>query len=175
MKPKPNTFAYIDGANLHRGVKSLGWKMDYGRFRTWLADKYGVSSAYIFIGYVSKNRNLYTYLQKAGFTLVFKDVVYDGRGKVKGNCDADLIVQVMRDSFESKNMSAVLVSSDGDYQPLIEFLQERGQIKDIVSPAPAKKCSVLLKRTQVPIVYINDQKRILKVQKEKAPGRDGLD
>jgi len=164
MRPKPNTYAYIDGANLYRGVKSLGWEMDYARFRRWLSDKYGISCAYLFIGYLSKNRDLYTYLQKSGFTLVFKDVIYDGKGKAKGNCDADLIVQAMRDSFENKDTSAVLVSSDGDYRPLVEFLQEKGQLKDIVSPAPAKKCSILLKRTKAPIVYIEDQKNILETR-----------
>jgi len=175
MKQKPHVYAYIDGANLHQGVRSLGWKMDYARFRTWLTDKYGVKCAYLFIGYLSKNKGLYTYLQKAGFTLVFKDVIYDGDGDVKGNCDADLIVQAMRDSFENEDMHAVLVSSDGDYQPLVEFLQEKEQLEDIISPAPTGKCSLLLKRTQAPIVYINDQQNILEVRNEKAPGRDGLD
>jgi hypothetical protein len=31
-----NNFAYIDGANLHKGVNGLGWSLDYRRFRIWL-------------------------------------------------------------------------------------------------------------------------------------------
>ena len=37
---KKNNFAFIDGANLHKGVNGLGWKLDYERFRVWLSEKY---------------------------------------------------------------------------------------------------------------------------------------
>ena len=38
---KPNIYhAFIDGANLHKGVAELGWKLDYRRFRVWLKDKF---------------------------------------------------------------------------------------------------------------------------------------
>ena len=89
MKQKGNNFAYIDGANLYRGIVSSGWSMDYRRFRVWLFEKYGIRKAYLFIGLIPKFRDLYQYLQEAGFTLVFKEVVYDDAGKPKGNCDAD--------------------------------------------------------------------------------------
>jgi hypothetical protein len=28
-----NNFAFIDGANLHCGMDTLGWKLDYRKFR----------------------------------------------------------------------------------------------------------------------------------------------
>ena len=42
---KNNNYAYIDGANLHKGVSSLGWELDYARFRVWLTKKYSVKKA----------------------------------------------------------------------------------------------------------------------------------
>src|SRR3989344_8795296 len=90
-KRENKNYAYIDGANLHKGVESLGWQLDYKRFRVWLKDKYGIAQAYLFIGLIPRNKDLYTRLQEAGFTLIFKEVVYDNEGKVKGNCDADLV------------------------------------------------------------------------------------
>ncbi len=173
MKLKENNFAYIDGANLHRGISSFGWKLDYARFHVWLSDKYNVSRAYIFIGLIPKYKDLYTYLQEAGFTLVFKEVIYDGDGKPKGNCDADLVLQAARDTYENKFDTAVIVSSDGDYASLVKFLIERGKLRTILSPHTKDLCSILLKRTNAPIVYLNDQKSILQVRKEKAPDADG--
>ena len=161
MKPEPGTIAYIDGANLHRGIQSLGWKLDYARFRVWLSDKYGVKNAYLFIGLIPKYKDLYAHLQKVGFTLIFKEVVYDGDGKPKGNCDADLITQAMRDSYEGAATKAILVTSDGDYAPLVKFWQEKGQLEIIISPSSEKKCSILLKRTEARIAYINNQRNIL--------------
>ena len=174
MKNKSNNFAYIDGANLHKGISGFDWKLDYARFRVWLSEKYGVSHAYIFIGLIPKYKDLYTYLQEAGFTLVFKEVVYDGNGKPKGNCDAELVLQATRDTYENKFDKAVIVSSDGDYVGLVKFLKERNKIKTILSPHDKDLCSILLKRTNVPIAYIKEQKSILQTQKEKAPNADKI-
>lgn len=44
-------FAYIDGANLHKGINELGWQLDYRGFRLWLKEKYQVNRAYLFFRY----------------------------------------------------------------------------------------------------------------------------
>ena len=112
-------------------------------------------------------------MQEAGFTLVFKEVVYDGDGKPKGNCDADLVLQATRDAYENKFDKAVIITSDGDYAGLVKFLQEKQKLLAILSPSNEKKCSILLKRTGAKIAYINDQRSHLELsQKEKAPNRD---
>lgn len=172
MKSSKTTVAYIDGANLHKGVKSLGWELDYARFRIWLSHRYGVGLAYIFIGLIPKHKDLYTHLSKSGFTLIYKEVVYDGDGRAKGNCDADLITQAMRDSYEGMALQSVLVTSDGDYAPLVNFLIEKKQLQAVLSPSPVSKCSILLKRTGAHIVYLEDKKGLIEVQNEKAPGRN---
>ncbi|PIR92730.1 hypothetical protein COU01_00470 [Candidatus Falkowbacteria bacterium CG10_big_fil_rev_8_21_14_0_10_44_15] len=171
MKPTPNNFAYIDAANLHRGVIQLGWQLDYAKFRIWLKEKYGVSQAYLFIGLVPKHKDLYTSLQEAGFTLIFKETTYDGEGRIKGNCDADLVLKAVVDYFEKKFDQSVLVSSDGDYSSLAKFFKERQVLRTLVSPS--NKCSFLLRKINIPILYLDTQRGILEhAQKEKAPGRD---
>ena len=153
MIPQENNFAYIDAANLYEGVKGLNWELDYRRFRTWLHEKHSVMRAYLFIGLIPKFTQLYTHLQECGFTLVFKETTRDGVGKPKGNCDADLVLQATRDFYEKNCDSAIIVSSDGDYASLIKFLLENKKIKTVV--APSNNCSILLKRTNVPIVYLD--------------------
>lgn len=172
MKTKENNFAYIDGANLHKALEQAGWKLDYARFRIWLREKYNVECAYIFIGLILRYKDLYTYLQQCGFTLVFKEVVYDNNGKPKGNCDADLVLQAVCDVYEHHCDNVVVVTSDGDYAGLVKFLQKRGILKVVLSPAVPEKCSILLKRTGAAISYLADQKTILKAQNEKAPDAD---
>ncbi len=172
MDKEKNNYAYIDGANLHRGIAGFGWKLDYARFRVWLSEKYGVKNAYIFIGLIPKYKDLYTYLQECDFTLIFKEVVYDGNGKPKGNCDTDLVLQTAIDVYENKFDKAIIVSSDGDYASLIKFLKERGKLRTILSPHTKDLCSILLKRINAPIAYLNDQRLILQVRKEKAPDAD---
>ena len=172
MKKQENNFAYIDGANLHKGIKSLGWKLDYRVFRRWLEQKYNIKEVYLFIGLVPKHKDLYTFLQKCGYILVYKEVTYDGDGKVKGNCDADLVLNVMRDFYEHNLNKTVLVTSDGDYSSLVAFLKEKEVFRALLSPS--KSCSFLLRKLNIPIVYLNMLKGKLAIrgQKEKAPGTD---
>lgn len=167
MKKDENNFAYIDGANLHKGVESSAWKLDYRRFRSWIRQKFDVTNAYLFIGLMSKHADLYTLLQSAGYKLVFKEIVYDGSGKAKGNCDADLVLQATRDYYENRPTNSLLVSSDGDYAPLVRFWQEKKISCAIVSPAPIGKCSILLKRTGAPIIYLEDMKYKLSLRSPK--------
>ena len=61
---------------------------------------------------------------------MFKEVIYDGDGKAKGNCDADLVLQATRDAYEDKFGSAIIVSSDGDYAGLVKFLKRARKIED---------------------------------------------
>lgn len=159
---KNNNIAYIDGANLYNGIKSLGWELDYARFRIWLTEKYFTKRAYLFIGLVPKYKDIYTYLQEAGFTLVFKETTYDGEGNVKGNCDADLVLQVTCDYYQNNFEKAIIVASDGDYASLVKFLEGKNKIRIILSPASKEKCSIFLKRTGVPITYLDDKRSILK-------------
>jgi uncharacterized LabA/DUF88 family protein len=158
---RQNNVAYIDGANLHKGVESLGWELNYKRFRVWLSEKYHVQTAYLFLGLLPQYKDLYTRLQEAGFTLIFKEVVYDGAGKPKGNCDADLVLKSVQDFYEKRFDKAILVSSDGDYSGLVSFLLENEKFLSVLSPSNQQSCSVLLKRTGAKIAYLYDQRGLL--------------
>ena len=92
MKLKHNNYAFIDAQNVHLGIKSLGWDLDWVKFRVYLKDKYAVNTAYLFIGFIQSNQDLYSSLQKAGYILIFKPIILDKEGKAKGNCDADLVL-----------------------------------------------------------------------------------
>jgi len=169
-KQPKRTNVYIDGANLHKAVEELGWHLDYKRFRIWLKDKYQIDRAFLFLGFIPKNKNLYTYLQESGFILVYKEVTYDGRGSVKGNCDAALVLKTTVDFYEERYEKAVIVASDGDYAGLVEFLKQRNALRTIISPS--NRCSYLLRKQNLPIVYLNTQRKKLESQKEKAPNGD---
>ena len=88
----------IDAQNLHLGIRSCGWDIDYRKLRVYLKNKYNVVQVYIFIGHVSGNEKLYTFLQKCGFILIFKPTLQVKKGRiiiVKGNVDAELVLKCM--------------------------------------------------------------------------------
>jgi uncharacterized LabA/DUF88 family protein len=141
---KENNYAFIDSQNLNLGLLKLGWKLDYIKFRIYLREKYGVEKAYMFIGFVALNQKLYDKLQESGFILKFKPTIPDDDGKIKGNVDADLVLQAMIDL--SHYDRAIIVSSDGDFYSLVQYLSEKDKLKAVMS-SDEKNCSSLLKET----------------------------
>lgn len=141
---RANNYAFIDSQNVYRGIKRMGWKLDWRRFRIYLREKYHVAVAYLFVGYIPQNASLYTELQRAGFVLVFKPVLYDALGQAKGNIDADLVLQAMLSYIEYDQ--AILVSSDGDYYSLVRHLYKTKKLCCVMSP-DSSTCSVLIKKT----------------------------
>jgi hypothetical protein len=82
-----NNYAFIDSQNLNLAIRGQGWKLDFARFGIYLEDKYHVSKAFLFIGYIPENQSLYTALQKDGFISVFKPTLQLSDGKVKGKLE----------------------------------------------------------------------------------------
>lgn len=159
-KQKVKNYAFIDGQNLNLGIRELSWNLDYKKFRVYLQEKYEVDKAYYFIGYLEENRNLYKFLQEAGYILIFKPIVRDGEGRVKGNVDADLVLQAMID-YKSYH-EAVLVSSDGDFYSLVKYLYEKDKLRTVLSPY-VETCSVLLKKSaKEKIVFMDNLRKKLK-------------
>lgn len=144
MNKNSKNYAFIDGQNLNLGIQSLGWKLDYKRFRVYLKEKYGIERAYFFVGYVQENQDLYSALQKDGYLLIFKPTYPDKDGKVKGNVDADLVLQAMIDYNEYDK--AIVVTSDGDFYCLIKYLYKNNKLQFAMSPY-VKTCSILLKKS----------------------------
>ncbi len=128
-------YAFIDSQNLNLGVKSQGWDLDFRRFRKYLEDKYKVEKAFLFVGYLPGNEALYTYLQKSGYIVIFKptlEVKKDGKIIIKGNVDAELVLHTM---IEYNNYNkAIIVSGDGDFHCLIEYLIKQNKLHKIIVP-----------------------------------------
>lgn len=148
-----DNYAFIDSQNLNLAVLSMGWKLDFKRFRTYLKEKYCVKKAFLFIGYVASNQKLYDFLTQAGYVLVFKPVVIGEKNKMKGNVDAELVLHSM---IEFSNYSkAVIVSGDGDFHCLIEYLYSQNKLSRIIVPN-RKKYSSLLRKFNNQITFVSD-------------------
>lgn len=163
MKKQENNYAFIDSQNVNLGVQELGWKLDFKRFRIYLKEKYSVKKAYLFIGYLPENQNLYKSLQEDGYVLVFKPVLKDKDGDVKGNVDAELVLQTMIDYNEYNK--AIVVTSDGDFYCLVNYLYKKGKLGKVISPNK-DKCSILLRKAaREKIVFVNNLKQKLAYHK----------
>ena len=167
LSAKP-VYAFIDSQNLNLGVKSQGWNLDFGKFRQYLITKYKVKKTFLFIGYVEGNQSLYTYLQTIGFICIFKPTLTLSKNHktiVKGNVDAELVLHTM---IEYNHFSkAIIVSGDGDFHCLIEYLVNHNKLLKIVTPN--KRYSSLLKKYTKYILVIAPMKDKLQIKKRGIP------
>ena len=147
-------YAFIDSQNVNLATQDRGWKLDFGRFYVYLKDKYKVSKAFLFIGYVAGNEALYTFLQKAGYIVVFKPTLeYKKEGKIytKGNVDAELVLHTMIEYYNYDK--AIIASGDGDFCCLIEYLEKKDKLLHVIIPN-SKKYSALLRKFKKYFVYL---------------------
>ena len=147
-------YAFIDSQNLNLGVESQGWRLDFKKFRIHLKEKYGVTKGFLFIGYIPTNKKLYNYLRNSGYNIIFKPVLKSSKhkkAKVKGNVDAELVLYAM---IEFPNYDkAIIVSGDGDFYCLADYLVKKNKLSKIV--VPNSKYSSLLRRFGSFIVNVN--------------------
>lgn len=133
-----SNIAFIDGQNLHMGTKTgiKPWTIDLFKFREYLRDKYNVAEVYYYLGFVqNENEDLYDQIQKSGMILKFREHNSAMLGKKKGNVDSDIIFTIMKKIYKKEDFDkVVLVSGDGDYKMLVDFLIEEGRFERILFP-----------------------------------------
>lgn len=170
-----NNYAFIDSQNLNLGVQKVGWKMDWRKFRIWLREQYGVTKAYMFIGHLPEFEPLYEQMHDAGYLVVLKptmdtnkmlhpdqeqatkDKTDDKKPAVKGNTDADMVLWAMRE-FANYD-KAIIVTGDGDFFSLIEYLVEQNKLGHIMTPN--WQYSSLLKTFDKYVIRLDQQRREL--------------
>jgi len=166
MKKLENNYAFIDGQNLYLAIDELGWKLDYKRFRIYLKEKYGATKVYMFMGFIPSNQELYNFLQSVGFVLIFKPIL-EGREKVKGNCDAELVLQAMIDYANYDK--ALIITGDGDFCCLVKHLDGNGKLLRVLAPSPQNCSSLLTKIVGKKIAFVSDLMHKLEYKKKKTP------
>lgn len=172
-------YAFIDSQNLNVSVQKFGWKMNWKKFRQFLTDKYGVTQAFMFIGYVPEHEDIYEKMHEAGYAVVLKPTFdmsrprpEDNGGKsdkpVKGNVDADMVLWAMKEipNYEK----AVIVSGDGDFFALVEYLHQQEKLLKILPPTG--QYSSLYHQFDEYIDRLDNYRRELAYHDRRPGGRD---
>lgn len=136
MKSMHN-IGFIDGQNLYLWTQADGWTVDLFKLRRFLRDKFHVDTAYYFLWYLDDDQqDLYDRLQKAWFVIVFREHSAALLGKKKWNVDVDIVFSMMRHlvEYDTTRDKIVLVSGDGDYKRVVDYLIKKSVFARIIFP-----------------------------------------
>lgn len=124
---------FIDGANLHLTLKTLGFDIDYKCLLSEFRSRGTLLRAFYYTVVpqdqeYSSIRQLIDWLDYNGYTVVTKATKdfmdASGRRKVKGSMAVELTVDAMEVAAHIDEM--VLFSGDGDFRYLVQAMQRRG-------------------------------------------------
>jgi uncharacterized LabA/DUF88 family protein len=146
---KSKLYVFIDGENLHRCFRAMGYKnVDYVKLFWWLRKNKGAIKIFLYVGLLDgdiQRAAIYKGLQKLGYDVKIKPVQqYHGDmrnvsckcpkcaheyimqeqmpDRSKANCDAELTVDVTRMCLTNKCDEVMIFSGDGDFGYLYEFV-----------------------------------------------------
>jgi len=136
MDKRENNFAFVDGQNLYFSTVKDNWCVDFKKLKVYLRDKYKVKLILYFWGYYKKeNEMIYQKLKDLNYKLLFKKHNEKLISKKKGNVDSEIIFETMK-KLESEGVldKVVLISGDGDYRKMINYLINKNKFKRILFP-----------------------------------------
>ncbi|KPJ55626.1 hypothetical protein AMJ49_06720 [Parcubacteria bacterium DG_74_2] len=158
---KGKVYVFIDGANIFYTQRTLGWRISYEKLRQYFRNECGDNLGKIFVYTASdserpQQKKFLDMLEINGYILRTKEVkrirVTKGVYEWKGDFDVELSMDVLDNLKEFD--TAVLLSGDSDFAPIIERIKKNNK-KIIVMSA---KHHISRELIQLADKYINLKK-----------------
>lgn len=171
IQPRPNhrVGVFVDVQNLYHSAKNLyNSRVNFGElFKTAVAERQLVRAmAYVVKGGESpEEQAFFDALEKSGLELKMKDLQVFAGGQKKADWDVAIAVDAI--SMAKQLDVVVIVSGDGDFIPLVEYLQHNGVIVEAVSFG--RSTSGKLKEKVNNFIDLDDHRKVLM----RIPGRRG--
>ncbi len=158
------TYVFIDVSNIIYGAKKTGnWEVNYKKLYVYLTSRYKASKIFFYAGVKSLTKNKFRRLERYGYILRLKELRiyrkkplkrnvicpkcrYSFEKKIyrppeqKANCDVDLTFDAMR--YISDYSKMILMSGDGDFYPLVDFLIKKSREVRVIGEAHSTATSI---------------------------------
>ena len=121
-----SNYAFIDSQNLNLAIRGHGWFIYFGRFRLLVNTVNPI--------YITPKWWFYPYIQT---------YLGNTRKKLKGKVDEEMVLHAMIEI--PNNIKALLVSRDGDFHCLVDYLKRKNKLLHLMIPNRLKYSSLLRK------------------------------
>lgn len=134
---------FIDGPNIYGTCRALDMRIDYKRLLDFFESEYDyLLRAFYYTpvlgnNEVDKKRSILDFISYNGYSLVTresKEIVRADDSRVfRGSTDMDLVVGIMKMVNTGKVDHIVLMSGNGDFIPVIEYVKDMGILVTVIS------------------------------------------
>ncbi len=182
-KIKPNTervLVYIDGGNFYKKTKdkaaglSESDKINHIKFVEHIARERKVVEKRYYIGIVrniddteksksmvSGQQKFLAALEQEGFIIKRGRIVYDHSIREKG-VDVKMAIDIVVDAIENRYDTAIVVSSDTDLVPALEYVRSRGKKVEYVGFSHAPSWGMMKNADTRVLLLPEDLKKLLR-------------
>ncbi|MBI1392685.1 MAG: NYN domain-containing protein [Alphaproteobacteria bacterium] len=172
MRDDEKTALFIDGANLYKAARSLGFDMDYRSLLAKARDESQLVRAYYYTAMQEERgqefsplRPLVDWLDYNGYAMILKQAREftdaQGRRRFKGSIDVELAVDMV--AMAAKLDHIILFSGNGDFRRAVELVQSMGVRVTVVSTiksAPPMASDELRRQADLFVDLADIQKQI---------------
>jgi uncharacterized LabA/DUF88 family protein len=124
--PDQRVGVFVDVSNMYYSAKNLykGAKVDFGKvLQEAVAGRKLIRAiAYVIKADIKEEQSFFDALDRAGYEVKSKDLQIFAGGAKKGDWDVGITVDAIK--MADKLDTIILVSGDGDYEALVNYLQE---------------------------------------------------
>lgn len=132
--PNQRIGVFVDVQNMYYSARNLyGKRVNFSQILNTAIDGRQLirAIAYAIKASMPEEQKFFDALEKAGFEVKSKDVQIFPGGVKKGDWDVGIALDMIR--LAPRLDALILVSGDGDYVPLVEYLKNQGHRVEVVA------------------------------------------
>lgn len=153
---------FADTANLYHAARHLGGRVNFKELlRQAVAGRKLIRAiAYVITSQGGEEQKFFNALEQSGFEVKSKELQVFAGGKKKGDWDVGIAMDMIRAS-ESLDV-IILMSGDGDYEPVVEYLQNHGLLVEVMAFAESASARIIERADDFTDLSSNKRKFIIK-------------
>jgi len=136
MEPLIQRGIFIDLQNLYSAGKSSGYQLDYQSFRNYFLQSPAHYTRFTaFSSYDPQREDQHRFLMalaRMGYRIVSKPLKRLPSGETKANMDMEMAMEIL--AVAPHLHEIVIVSGDGDFTALVNYLIQQGKIVKVAGP-----------------------------------------
>ena len=123
--------------------------------------------AYVIKASMPEEQSFFDALEKAGFEVKSKEVQIFPGGVKKGDWDVGIALDMIR--LAPRLDALVLVSGDGDYVPLVEYLRNQGHRVEVIAFGKSTSAKLISEVDEFTDMDENHEKYVFQAKEKNTP------